>query len=87
MTLHMEIPDVKSWLLGLSSADLEILASMSEGKLEDLDSRMESGEIVRQPASFLVPMVKQNNKWCFQVTEEMEKTFFGGLYSLFDQAN
>ena len=87
MTLHMEIPDVKSWLLGLSSADLEVLASMSEGKLEDLDSRMESGEIVRQPASFLVPMVKQNNKWRFQVTEEMEKTFFGGFYSLFDQAN
>lgn len=84
MQIAMQIPDIKSWIKGLSMEDLEQLAGLKEGHLEDLEARMESGEIASQVVRFPIPMLKQNGKWRFQVTEEMEKVFFGGLYNLFD---
>lgn len=83
--LYMEIPDIKAWIKGLSIEELGKLAALTEGHLEDLEERMASGEITRKPMQFRVPMKKQNNKWRFEVTEEIENAFFGGLYNLFDE--
>lgn len=82
MTLVMEQPDLKTWLLGLSEEEMEYLNTMQEGQLEDLEMRLELGEIPKTGIQFTIPMVKQNGNWRFQVTDEMEQAFFGGLYSL-----
>lgn len=82
MMIVMEQPDLKTWLSGLTQEELEYLNSMEEGQLEDLELRLELGEIPRTRIQFTIPMVKQNDNWRFQVTDEMEQAFFGGLYSL-----
>lgn len=85
MDLEMAIPDIKGWLNNLTEEDVIYLNSLTDGFHEDLEKRMASGEIAPQYTRVEVPMLKQNGKWRFQVTEEMEKVFFGGLYSLFEQ--
>lgn len=87
MNLQMLIPDLKTWLLNLSDEELgkmNVIESNQEF-LQEIGHRIESGEITTQYTQLMIPMVKQNGKWRFQVTEEMEKVFFGGLYSLFEQ--
>ena len=83
----MLVPDMKTWLLGLTPEEAQELNAIETNQqfLQELGSRMESGEITTQYKQMVIPMIKQNNKWRFQVTEEMEQTFFGGLYNLFDQ--
>ena len=87
LNLQMLVPDMKTWLLGLTPEEAQKLNAIETNQqfLQELGSRMESGEITTQYKQMVIPMIKQNNKWRFQVTEEMEQTFFGGLYNLFDQ--
>lgn len=82
MSLMVEQPDLKTWLLELSEEDLAYLNAMSEGQLEDLETRLELGEIPQTRLQLTIPMIKQNGSWRFQVTEEMEQAFFGGLYEM-----
>lgn len=86
LNLQMMVPDLKTWLLGLTAEEaLELNAIETNQKfLQELGSRMESGEITTQYKQMVIPMLKQNGRWRFQVTEEMEQAFFGGLYNLFD---
>ena len=86
LNLQMMVPDLKTWLLGLTAEEAQELNAIETNQefLKELGFRMESGEITTEYKQMIIPMIKQNNKWRFQVTEEMEKVFFGGLYNLFD---
>ena len=87
LNLQMLIPDLKTWMLGLSPDDAQELNAIETNQdfIQEIGSRIDSGEITTQYTQMTIPMIKQNNKWRFQVTEEMEHVFFGGLYNLFDQ--
>ena len=89
MNLQMLIPDLKTWLLNLSDEELQKMNEIESNQefLEEIGHRIESGEITTQYTQLMIPMLKQNGKWRFQVTEEMEKVFFGGLYQIFDTQN
>lgn len=87
MELEMLIPDMKNWFVNLKEEDFKLLNSIESGSglLEELESRIASGEIVKQYIQITIPMVEQNGKWRFAVTEDIEHTFFGGLYDIFLQ--
>lgn len=87
LDLQMALPDLKTWILALSDDELRELNSVESNQefLAEIEERIASGEIALQYNRLSIPMVKQNNKWRFRVTEEMEQSFFGGLYNLFDQ--
>ena len=87
MILQMLIPDLKTWFLSLTDEDFIALNTIESGSdlLKEIESRIESGEIAQQYIVLNIPMIKQNGKWRFEVTEETEHAFFGGLYNLFDQ--
>ena len=86
MDLQMLVPDIKTWLLGLTDEELQIFNAIESNRefLEEMDARMKDGEIAPQYLRLSIPMEKQNGKWRFRVTEETEQTFFGCLYNLFD---
>ncbi|MBQ7795944.1 MAG: hypothetical protein IJ374_05225, partial [Lachnospiraceae bacterium] len=52
--------------------------------LQALDAKIESGEIEQSYMQVKIPMIQQNGKWRFEVTEDIEQMFFGGLYQLFE---
>lgn len=83
MVVKMSVPDIRSWLENLTEEDIAYINSLTEGFLEDLESRMASGQIENKYQQFAIPMVKQNGKWRFDVTEEIEHAFFGGIYDVF----
>lgn len=82
--LQMLTPDLKTWLLNLSEEDLKILNAIESGSelLEEMEERITSGKIPQQYIRLTIPMVKQNGRWRFEVTDETEQAFFGGLYHL-----
>ena len=86
LNLQMLVPDLKTWMLGLTPEDAQELNEIGTNQefLHELGSRMESGEITTQYQQMMIPMIQQNGKWRFEVTEEMERVFFGGLYNLFE---
>ena len=86
MSLQMLIPDLKTWFLSLTDEDFIALNNIERGSdlLKEIESQMESGEIAQKYIVLSIPMIKQNGKWRFEVTEETEHAFFGGLYNLFD---
>lgn len=82
MNLQMVMPDLKNWLLECPEEELETLNAI-EGKeafMAELDRRMESGEMGTCYVQLRIPMTKKNGRWRFEVTEEIEQKFFGGLY-------
>lgn len=86
MNLQMMMPDLKTWLQNVSEDELHELNAIESNRefLQALDAKMESGEIELSYVQVKIPMVLQNGKWRFEVTEDIEHMFFGGLYQLFD---
>lgn len=85
MTLQIVGPDMKTWLESLSSEEITELSSAVDGKMEDLEARMENGEIPQRLHTFIIPMIKQNGTWRFEVSQEVEDAFYGGIYDILNQ--
>lgn len=74
--------DLKTWLSECPEEELETLNAI-EGKealMAELDRRMEVGKMGTCYVQLRIPMTKKNGRWLFEVTEEIEQQFFGGLY-------
>lgn len=83
MNLQMMMPDLKTWLLECPEDELQTLNAIEsrEDFLAELDRKMEAEEIGLCYVQLRIPMKKQNGKWRFEVSEETEQQFFGGMYS------
>lgn len=78
MNLLLEGPDMQSWEENLTVDELLALLSISEGLGEQIEKMLADGKIPMRAVQIQVPMLKQDGKWKFQVTEEMEQIFYGG---------
>jgi hypothetical protein len=86
MNLQMLMPDIRTWLQTVPEEELRELNAIEDNAefLQALDYKMKSGEMESMYVPLSIPMVKQNNKWRFEVSEETEQKFFGGLFQLFE---
>lgn len=80
MRLALNSPDLGTWLNELPEEELGSLIWETEDFAAELDSRMNSDTMPQKTIQILIPMVKQNGKWRFVVSEETENSFYGGLF-------
>lgn len=85
MILQLVGPDMKTWLTNLTEEELITLSAVTEGKIEDIGKRMENGEISFRLQTFIIPMIKQNDKWKFEVSQDVEDAFYGGIYEIINE--
>lgn len=78
MTVTLTGPDLAAWADGLETGEAEEML-YTEDLPGWLEKHLSSGEVPERTLTFAVPMEKVNGRWRFQVTEEMERAFFGGV--------
>lgn len=80
MTLTMEGPDIDGWMQGLTDEELVELLASGEAIGELLERKLAAGEVPVRTLRMQIPMVKQDGRWRFRVTQEMEQAFCGAPY-------
>lgn len=80
MTLTMEGPDIDGWMQGLTDEELVELLASGEAIGELLERKLAAGEVPVRTLRMQIPMVKQDGRWRFRVTQEMEDAFLGAPY-------
>lgn len=80
MRLTLNSPDLGTWMNELPEEELDSLIWETEDFTAELDSHMSSDTIPQKTTQLLIPMIKQNGKWRFVVSEEIENSFYGGLF-------
>lgn len=82
MQLALTGPDLMGWFENMTIEEAEALGALSGDQLEELERRLKEGGIPVRSVVLEIPMVRQNGKWRFEVSIEMESAFYGDLYEI-----